>query len=596
MKRLVSITLKLFLIVGIVLSFHSPTFATEVLTASASGGTITATLTGLPFGSGSTINLVAQKTPFTNNTPLVGYISSATKTVSPDGTINFTLKDLAGNTDYYVRAENSFPVFVSNTVKVTTGQETILADDLVYGTPSSDCKSIYISGKLRNSNLEDYSIDLQYATDAFVMTGDKQKDKILPPGAYKQGAQKDTAGNLGINSDGTYGFNLTLLPSTQYFVKQVITSKSGAMDIKTDKFNSCRGYVVTGSSEDVANTNRRSYTLLAPIPGLTQVLDYDLCKEREAQGAVATGSCDNQIGYFINLLIQIMIGLSAVVLVVQIILRGYQYMVTDIPKLKLSAKDRLFEAFGGLLLALSSYLILNTINPKLVAGTLNVSNIDIGVDEATVQRDALEVQNSGGGNGTVKLCTDVASCKALCIKTNNGSNYTETPPGVMDASKAQKIENIPLVSTQSSCINCTASASVIQGLKNLKPSIDTLISQGSIPRRDYTFTVVSAYRPAKDQIRIMCGRIGTKPQELGSKYAYPALSRHGIGTAIDVTFFWDGKKVTNAGTTRQEGTIEKIMDKAGFERLNIEAWHFEYGGGPQTCKYPNCGEPRYTSL
>ncbi len=353
---------------------------TASLSATVSGTTVTAILKGVPIGSGTQMNLFAQKEPFKDNTTLSGFSSNSTRSIAPDGTITLTLSNFLGGTDYYVRAESTFPQFISKAVKITTAQEDISADELVYGTPSSDCKSIQITGKLNNPNTDDYSIDLQYSTDQFVMTGDKEKDKILPSGAYKQGAQKDSAGNLGINSDGTYRFGLTLLPSTQYFVKQVIISKSGAMQIKTDKFNSCRGYVVAGSSEDIASTNKRSYKLLAPIPGLTQVLDYDLCKEQEAQGAVATGSCDNQIGDFLNLILKIMIGLSAVVLVVQIILRGYQYMVTDIPFLKISAKARIFEAFGGLLLALSSYLILNTINPKLVAGTLNVSNLELGVE------------------------------------------------------------------------------------------------------------------------------------------------------------------------------------------------------------------------
>ena len=74
--------------------------------------------------------------------------------------------------------------------------------------------------------------------------------------------------------------------------------------------------------------------------------------------------------------------------------------------------------------------------------------------------------------------------------------------------------------------------------------------------------------------------------------AYPGTSKHGIGLAVDVAFFWDGTQVTNCGATRATGVIEKIMDGAGFARLNKEAWHFEIDTtNPLTCTGSSCGEP-----
>jgi hypothetical protein len=95
-----------------------------------------------------------------------------------------------------------------------------------------------------------------------------------------------------------------------------------------------------------------------------------------------------------------MIGLSAVFLVIQLIIQGYSYMVTDTPFKKTAAKGRFFDAFWGLLLAMSAYLILNTINPNLVSSDLNVANIDIGITELSDAHKYIltQTQNTPGAH------------------------------------------------------------------------------------------------------------------------------------------------------------------------------------------------------
>ena len=402
-----------------------------------------------------------------------------------------------------------------------------------------------------------------------------------------------------IADNGSYSAEISGLdPKSKYFLQQEILGGNPevVLDTRLDRdstFNSKDGNVLASSEEFSKSFDKRSYRLLAPWPGLSVVLDPSLCAEEKAAGRLDSNAiCD--INGLLNYLFKLLIGLTAVSLVLRIMFEGYQYIVTDIPFLKSSAKSHLSESFFGLVLALSAWMLLNTINPKLVSNSLNIKSVEVGIEELAIQREALEVQNSAGQDGTVKLCTDVASCKNLCVKYSNGSTYSENPPGVMNPSLSKKISSIQLVTAN--CKNCTASNSVLTGLNNLKTSIDSLISRGEIKKRNYTFNIVSGYRPAKDQMRIMCEKIYSNPKELGSKYAFPAKSKHGVGIAVDVEFLWDGKEVKNCRETRKDGAIEKIMNEAGFQRLNIEAWHFEYGGSNQTCKYPNCPEPKYCSL
>ena len=112
-------------------------------------------------------------------------------------------------------------------------------------------------------------------------------------------------------------------------------------------------------SAKCVSTNQ-TYCLLAPLPGLGDSVDT-------TQG----------VGAYINTLIKITIGLISVLAVVMLVVGGIEYMVSNIAGEKASAKSRMTNAIFGLILMLSSYLILNTINPKLV-------NLSVGVQKTSI--------------------------------------------------------------------------------------------------------------------------------------------------------------------------------------------------------------------
>lgn len=69
------------------------------------------------------------------------------------------------------------------------------------------------------------------------------------------------------------------------------------------------------------------------------------------------------------------VSIAVALSIIMIIFGGIQYMTTDSISNKTDGKEKIKGAVVGLILALSSYLILNTINPQLVS-------LDVTVPEA----------------------------------------------------------------------------------------------------------------------------------------------------------------------------------------------------------------------
>jgi hypothetical protein len=378
---------KLFFIYSLVSIFalsdttisNAQTRASYIFTASATATSITATLKGVPALSTdlSDISIFIQDTPFAlPNKPSISnnlLFNPKKETVAKDivwsaniGSVNEYIRN---GSKYYIRAEGAGYFSQPVTLNIPISYE-----KLTFGEPSSDCKSFSIISKLNNALPTDFEVKLKYATSI-----DAPEFKEAEP-------LNGTGGNMnkGIAEDGSYIYKLEgLSTATQYFVYQTIKSNKTGETINTPKenFNSCVGYIAAGTTAASDRYNQRSYRLLSDLSGKSIIPDYDLCIEEVAAKKKPEGSCNNQIGDYLNIMIKVLIGASAAWLVLQIVLKGYQYMVTDTPFKKTAAKERILESFGGLLLALSAYLILNTINPQLVTGTLNVGNIDIGVEE-----------------------------------------------------------------------------------------------------------------------------------------------------------------------------------------------------------------------
>ncbi len=108
------------------------------------------------------------------------------------------------------------------------------------------------------------------------------------------------------------------------------------------------------------NTSTSTYNLLAPLPGS----NGQLVKTVDVSGS-------NALADYINTIIRLTIGLAAVLAVLMIIMGGLEYITSELPGAKGEGKQKITNAVVGLLVALGAWVLLYTINPKLVETDLS---------------------------------------------------------------------------------------------------------------------------------------------------------------------------------------------------------------------------------
>ena len=117
--------------------------------------------------------------------------------------------------------------------------------------------------------------------------------------------------------------------------------------------------------------NKSTYTLLAPFLGL-KCIDTSGTNPDCAKGG---------IGDYLNLIFNIAIALCGALAVIMIIIGGIEYMGEESVFGKTKARARITSALLGLVIALGSYAILNTINPDLLGKKgINLESVDITLD------------------------------------------------------------------------------------------------------------------------------------------------------------------------------------------------------------------------
>jgi hypothetical protein len=111
----------------------------------------------------------------------------------------------------------------------------------------------------------------------------------------------------------------------------------------------------------------------APAPAAT---DYQLLAPIPLEGSGCAGgageTCKTTASPYIRGVFMLVIGLATGLAVMMIIFGGIKYMSTDAFTGKSEAKETIQNAIWGLFLIISAWLILYTINPKLVEFNLNI--------------------------------------------------------------------------------------------------------------------------------------------------------------------------------------------------------------------------------
>ncbi|MHB1330681.1 MAG: pilin [Minisyncoccota bacterium] len=134
------------------------------------------------------------------------------------------------------------------------------------------------------------------------------------------------------------------------------------------------------------------YTPLAPIPEITN------------------NNGTTNINTFIPGAIRLTIGIASGLAVLFIIIGGIKYMSSDAWSKKDEGKKTIQNALGGLLLAIGSYVILNTVNPQLLNFNINIEG-QSGGDTLTAPDGLLGVpgQRSAYDTGCIDNCTQVTN-------------------------------------------------------------------------------------------------------------------------------------------------------------------------------------------
>ncbi|MEK7185324.1 MAG: pilin, partial [Patescibacteria group bacterium] len=114
-----------------------------------------------------------------------------------------------------------------------------------------------------------------------------------------------------------------------------------------------------GAQTALAQGNQLEYEPLVPLPGLFNAAtgDYKI----------------SDFSTYVMAMFRFLIGAAAVLAVIMIIIGGLEYMTTDVISNKSAGKEKINQAIIGLLLAIGSWLILNTIDPNILTTTLDPS-------------------------------------------------------------------------------------------------------------------------------------------------------------------------------------------------------------------------------
>lgn len=107
------------------------------------------------------------------------------------------------------------------------------------------------------------------------------------------------------------------------------------------------------------------YTPLAQLPGL-ETLDFE---------------ADCPLADYINIVTEILIGIIVVICVVKLVLGGLEYITSESISGKANGKESIINGFAGLIIALSAYIVLNTINPTLLNLCPEIKNKSITAEE-----------------------------------------------------------------------------------------------------------------------------------------------------------------------------------------------------------------------
>ncbi len=173
----------------------------------------------------------------------------------------------------------------------------------------------------------------------------------------------------GDSSSGFFTLSKTWTPPQPgpYYIEAFLGSEGSNLLAKKDFIFNERPETVNTEivNSDDCNENGGRYCLLEPIGtgGEEQLRWVD---------TTSTG-----IGKYLNAIFQIGVALAGIFGVLMIVVGGFTYMTSDVVTKKTDGKEQIKNAVLGVLLALLSWLLLNTISSKLIDFEIGIYNTQV---------------------------------------------------------------------------------------------------------------------------------------------------------------------------------------------------------------------------
>ncbi len=159
-------------------------------------------------------------------------------------------------------------------------------------------------------------------------------------------------------------------------------------------YDTTTGKTTTEQATSIADTEN-AYAAEAGIkPIYVDPTKYKLLEPIGSIEIVETGS----VGGYVNLLVEILLGIIGIMCVLVLVFAGVQYMTTQAIAEKGEAKKLIGRAFGALFIAGTLYLVLNTINPDLLDLDPDIPNVQLfSYNPSEYEGDSVAPSSSGGG-------------------------------------------------------------------------------------------------------------------------------------------------------------------------------------------------------
>lgn len=254
------------------------------------------------------------------------------------------------------------------------------------------------------------------------------------------------------------------------------------------------------------------YTLLAPIGDFKEA--------------------PTNVGDYFNIIFKIVIGLCGALAVVMIVIGGVQYMGDESIFGKTEAKSRITSAIIGLLIALGSYALLNTINPDLLGGGgVSIEQVSAEIEDQPMIQESIDLPTLG---------TPINQCQ----------------------------EGIERIQTNGVTMHVC---------KRISTNVKTMITLAWSKNINLSG---SAFRSRSDQIRLRtvnkCPDIYTSPASMCKPpTAIPGTSNHESGLAID--FKCEGQ-IIRAKDNKCFIWLTQNAGNYGLKNFSKEPWHWSIDG------------------